>query len=122
MLIRDFLNFVLDDALEDARLRAVTPAERLAFAGIELADAECRDSLAAEFPGGLGDLLCDARREAAAAIGAAAPDQWFWFARELHVEWIANVCSVILAQHHLPTIVPPTKGAAMAAAKVAGVR
>ncbi|MFC0407468.1 hypothetical protein [Roseomonas elaeocarpi] len=121
MRLCDFLQFLLDDALEDARLRQRLPADRLGFLGAEQAIAECRACMDDNMAEGLREQLRQARLDSAAAVATQAPDQWFWFAREIQTEWIACVVSVILLQQHLPTIVPPTRGAAIAAARLAGL-
>jgi hypothetical protein len=120
VLIQDFLNLLLDDALEDARLRNATPTDRMAFLGAEAAVAECRACMTGDrMRERLGDLLREARENSRISVSSGRPDQWFWFAREVQVEWIASVVSVLLLLHRLPVIVPPTRGAAMAAAKIA---
>ena len=120
MLVRDFLHFLLEDALEEARAAHPGPSDRLAFEGAERALAECRAALCSEDPSrDLGRLLARAREDSEAATANAAPDQWFWFCREAQVEWIANVFSVILMNNRMPTIVPPTRPAAQAVARLA---
>ena len=122
MRLCDFLQFLLDDALEDARLRQRLPADQLGFHGAEQAIAECRACMGGDdMAERLREQLRQARLDSAAAVATQAPDQWFWFAREVQTEWIASVVSVILLQQQLPTIVPPTRGAAIAAARLAGL-
>ncbi|MFC7551162.1 hypothetical protein ACFQU7_00940 [Pseudoroseomonas wenyumeiae] len=67
----------------------------------------------------LESLLARARAEAATAAGQ--PDEWFWVAREMHVEWIARVVSVILLSHGQRPILPPSREAAMEAARLIGL-
>lgn len=124
MLVGEFLNFLLDDALEEARLRTASPSDAMGFKAAEVALAECRDAMLAtdrEMPEKLGRLLREARLDAEASSAAGSSDHWFWFCREAQIEWIAEVVSVVLMQGRLPTIVPPTKGAAIAAAVILGV-
>ena len=122
MRLCDFLHFLLDDALEDARLKQRLPADRLGFLGAEQAVEECRDCMMADdMAASLRAHLQRTRLDAAAAAATESPDQWYWFAREVQTEWIASVVSVILLQQHRPTIVPPTRGAAIAAARLAGL-
>ncbi len=120
MLVAEFLEFLLDDALEDARERASRLRDALAFAAVERALAECRAALVGDLRQGLADLLLQAREDARAALVADQPDRWFWFVREAQVEWIAEVVSVLLLQHGLPTVVPPGRGAALEAARLVG--
>jgi hypothetical protein len=70
-------------------------------------------------PQQLEALLARARGEAATAAGQA--DEWFWVAREMHVEWIARVVSVILLSHGQQPILPPSREAAMEAARLIGL-
>ncbi len=121
MLVAEFLDFLLEDALEDARERAARSRDALGFAAVERALAECRDALAGGPREGLLALLARVREDARAALAAARADRWFWFVREAQVEWISEVVSVVLLQRGLPTIVPPGRGAALEAARLAGV-
>jgi hypothetical protein len=120
VLIRDFLNILLDDTLEEARMRRRGPQAALAFEGAAQAVVECREAMRGErMPQQLEALLARARGEAAAAAGQA--DEWFWVAREMHVEWIARVVSVILLSHGQQPILPPSREAAMEAARLIGL-
>ncbi|MFC3123766.1 hypothetical protein ACFOD4_01730 [Pseudoroseomonas globiformis] len=120
MLIRDFLNILLDDTLEEARLRQARGGGALAFAGAERAVEECREALRGDgMAAAMRALLAEAR--AAAAVAAGQPDEPFWFAREMHVEWIAQVVSVVLMTVRAEAILPPTRGAAMEAARLIGL-
>jgi hypothetical protein len=116
MLVADFLNLVLDDCLEDSRQnRLCGRSNEMAHCGTEEAVSECRACLSGDdIVDGMRGLLARARERAAAAAGA--PDEWHWFAREAAVEWVASLVSVVLLQRRAPTIVPPTRGAALAAA------
>ncbi|MDJ0389313.1 hypothetical protein QMO56_14425 [Roseomonas sp. E05] len=117
MLIRDFLNLLLDDTLEEARLRRRSPDATLAFQGAERAVADCRQAMAGErMRAGLRNLLVEARERSAAAAGR--PDEAFWFSRELHIEWIAKVVSVVLLTARVEAIVPPSREAALKAAQL----
>lgn len=122
MVIGDFLNFLLDDAMEDARVRSMSsPGDRMEFEGASLALEECRRCLDGDRMAiRMEMLLHEARTASAEAQSAGWPDTAFWFAREVQVEWIADVVSVILLHCRMPTIMPPTRGAAIAAAKLAG--
>lgn len=120
MLIRDFLNILLDDTLEEARMRRRGPQAAIAFEGASQAIRECREAMRGErMAQQLEALLAQARAEAAAAAGQ--PDEWFWMAREMHVEWVARVVSVILLSHGQQPILPPTREAAMEAARLIGL-
>ncbi|HWL80331.1 MAG TPA: hypothetical protein VNR89_05225 [Roseomonas sp.] len=117
MLIRDFLNLLLDDTLEEARLRRRGPEASLAFQGAERAVLDCRRAMTGErMRTALRDLLNEARASAAAASGR--PDEAFWFSRELHIEWIAKVISVVLMTARVEVIVPPSREAALKAAQL----
>ncbi len=117
MLIRDFLSMLLDDTLEDVRLRYRQPADTMAFQGAERALEECRVAMAGdEMADNLRALVADARRHAKAASGE--PDEWFWITREMYVEWIAQVVSVVLLSHRCNAIVPPSRAAAVEAARL----
>ncbi len=122
MLVRDFLLMLIDDALEDARFRHLqTPGELLEFQGSCCALSECSSRMMGdEMPRRLASLLENARADSARALEEDHPDKQYWFAREVQVEWISEVVSVILLQNRLQVIVPPTKGAAMAAARIVG--
>jgi hypothetical protein len=123
MLIRDFLNILLDDTLEEARLRhaqASTPGAALAFAGAERAVSECREAMTGDRMGArLRALLAAVRADSARAAGQ--PDEAFWFSRELYVEWIAEVVSVVLMTARAPAIIPPSRRAAIEAARLIGL-
>ncbi|KAA2211436.1 hypothetical protein [Teichococcus oryzae] len=121
MLIRDFLNILLDDTLEEARLRhAAGTVSALGFAGAELAVAECRAAMTGNRMGArLKRLLAEARADSTRAAGQ--PDEPFWFARELHVEWIAEVVSVVLLTARAEAIIPPSRRAALEAARLIGL-
>lgn len=120
MLIRDFLNILLDDTLEEARMRRKGPQAALAFEGAAQAISDCREAMSGEkMPQRLEALLAQARIDSAAATGKA--DEWFWMAREMHVEWIARVVSVILLSHGQQPILPPSREAAMEAARLIGL-
>ncbi|WP_147426062.1 hypothetical protein [Teichococcus wenyumeiae] len=120
MLIRDFLNILLDDTLEEARMRRRGPQATLSFEGASQAVCECREAMRGErMAQQLESLLARARAEAATAAGQ--PDEWFWVAREMHVEWIARVVSVILLSHGQRPILPPSREAAMEAARLIGL-
>jgi hypothetical protein len=116
MLIADFLNLVLDDCLEDSRQKRLCGnSNEMAHRGTEAAIAECRACMAGDgMVQAMRELLQAARERAAASQGDA--DEWHWLAREAAVEWVASLISVILLQKRMPTIVPPTRGAAVAAA------
>ncbi|HWX47446.1 MAG TPA: hypothetical protein VNZ61_05280 [Roseomonas sp.] len=118
MLIRDFLNILLDDTLEEARLRQHRgPTGGLAFAGAERAVADCREAMTGERMGAkLKALLAEARATSAATAGR--PDEAFWFSRELNVEWIASVVSVVLLTVRAEAIIPPSRAAALKAAQL----
>ncbi len=120
MLVAEFLDFLLADALEDARERAARGRDPLGFAAVGRALDECRDAVAGDLREGLAALLRAAREDSRAALSAARPDRWFWFVREAQVEWIAEVVSVVLLQRGLPTVVPPGRGAALEAARLVG--
>jgi len=121
MLIRDFLNLLLDDTLEDVRLRYCKPADAMAFQGAERAMQECRAALYGE---GMTDqlraLVAEAKRHSAAAAGEA--DEWFWVTRDMYVEWIARVISVVLVSHRCSAILPPSRAAALEAARLLEMR
>lgn len=121
MLVAEFLAFLLDDALEDARERAARSRDTLGFTAVERALGECRIALGGNIAAGLSALLRRAREDNRAALAASRPDLWFWFVREAQIEWIAEVVSVLLLQNRMPTIVPPGRGAALEAARLAGV-
>ncbi|MXP63513.1 hypothetical protein E0493_09145 [Roseomonas sp. M0104] len=117
MLIRDFLNLLLDDTLEEARLRHRGPEDRLAFQGAERGVEDSRRAMTGEqMRRKLRELLEEARASAEAASGR--PDEAFWFSRELHVEWIAKVISVVLLTAHVEVIVTPSREAALKAAQL----
>ncbi|MCG7362052.1 hypothetical protein MHZ93_12360 [Roseomonas sp. ACRSG] len=120
VLIRDFLNILLDDTLEEARMRRRGPQSAMAFEGASQAIGECREAMRGErMPQQMEALLARARAESATASGQ--PDEWFWMAREMHVEWIARVVSVILLSHGQRPILPPSREAAMEAARLIGL-
>ncbi len=122
MLIGDFLNYLLDDVLEEARESHLKSPDATRFGAAERAVAECRAAMttAEHIHGRLLGLLAEARKDVALALAADRPDAWYWMVREETVEWVANVVSVVLMNQRLPTIVPPTRGAAVAAARLAG--
>ena len=121
MLIRDFLNILLDDTLEEARLRQHRGAGGgMAFGGAERAVAECREAMTGEGMGArLRALLAEARTASAAG---GRPDEDFWFSRELTVEWVASVVSVALLTARAEAIVPPSRAAALKAAQLMELR
>jgi hypothetical protein len=120
VLIRDFLNILLDDTLEEARMRGHGPHAAMAFAGASQAVQECRQALHGErMPEQLGKLVAEARADSAVAAGQA--DEWFWVSRDMYVEWIARVVSVILLSHGQRPILPPSRQAAMEAARLIGL-
>ena len=123
MLIRDVLNFILDDAMEDARMKHLQKISGpLAFEGASAAIQECRDKMSSETVSlHMRQLLIEARERSQESVSSGAPDAWFWFAREVQIESIADMISVLLIQHDMPTIVPPTRGAAVAIAKLLGM-
>ncbi|EHL99094.1 hypothetical protein HMPREF9946_03342 [Acetobacteraceae bacterium AT-5844] len=117
MLIRDFLTLLLDDTLEDARLRYCRPTDTMAFQGAEHALEECRAAMQGEaMSENLRALVADARRHAELATGEA--DEWFWMTREMYIEWIAQVVSVVLVSHRCNAILPPSRAAALEAARL----
>jgi hypothetical protein len=122
MLIRDFLLLLLDDALEEARLRHLAnPLDRIEFQGAEHAVGECRAYLTGEnLVCRMTSLLEECRAATRSALEDHYPDVMFWFAREAMVEWIASVVSVILMQQRIPVIVAPSRVAALAAARLVG--
>ena len=124
MLVAEFIAFLLEDCLEEARYgRLCGQSDEMAWRGTGTALEECRTAVQGDrMADRLRDLLADARRCSSAAVSADAHDQWFWFAREATVEWIASVISVVLLQRREPTIVPPTRGAALAAAALVNGR
>jgi hypothetical protein len=117
MLIRDFLNLLLDDTLEEARLRRRGRDAVQTFLGAEQAVWDCRHVMSGnQMTADLKSLLSEARSASAAAAGR--PDEAFWFAREMYVEWIANVVSVVLLMSHAEAIIPPSREAALEAARL----
>ena len=119
MNVSDFLNLLLDDTLESARHGMRLPDDLTGFLGAERAVAECREALGSDMMSSrMGDLLREARRDT--AISSDDPDHGFWFSRELTVEWIARVVSVILMHERLPVIVEPGRIAAEEAVRVMG--
>ncbi|MBO1075046.1 hypothetical protein [Roseomonas marmotae] len=120
MLIRDFLSILLDDTLEDARLRHCWPSGALAFLGAEQAVADCRQAMTgSQITDNLRALLAEARVTSTQASGE--PDEAFWFSRELYIEWIAKVVSVVLLTVRAEAILPPSREAAMEAARLIGL-
>jgi hypothetical protein len=120
MVIRDFLNLLLDDTLEDVRLRYRRPTDAMAFQGAERAIWECRAAMQGEgMSEALRALVAEARRDTTAASGQ--PDEWFWVTRDMYVEWITRVVSVVLVSHHRAAILPPSRAAALEAARLLGV-
>jgi hypothetical protein len=120
MLVLDFLNILLDDTLEDIRQRFHRPADALALAGARQGIEECREALrGTAMERRLSALVEEAR--AASAAGMGQPDEWYWMARDMYVEWIARVVSVMLVSQHRDAILPPSRAAALEAARVIGV-
>jgi hypothetical protein len=120
VLIRDFLNILLDDTLEEARLRRHGPHSAMAFQGAVQAVSECREAMRGErMKEELEALVASVRADSAAAAGQ--PDEWFWVSRDMYVEWIARVVSVILLSHGQRPILPPSRAAAMEAARLIGL-
>jgi hypothetical protein len=120
MLVVDFLNILLDDTAEDVRQRFRLPADRLALEGARRGIEDCRTALGGNgMERRLARLVAEARVASAAAGGA--PDEWFWVARDMYVEWIARVVSVMLVSQRRDAIVPPSRAAALEAARVIGV-
>lgn len=122
MLIGEFLNYLLDDVLEEAREAHLSRPDILRFNGTERAVMECRAAMttAEVIHPRLSHLLANARMNADQAVAIDLPDAWFWMARAETVEWVAKVVSVVLLNQRLPTIVPPTRPAAVVAARLAG--
>jgi hypothetical protein len=117
MLVRDFLNLLLDDTLEEVRLRYRQPADAMAFQGAERALEECRTAmLGDDMAEDLRILVGDVRRHSVAAAGQ--PDEWFWVTRDMYVEWVARVVSVVLVSHRCSAILPPSRAAALEAARL----
>ena len=117
--IHDFLSFLLDETLEEARMQHLCKPDPLGFRGARMALSECRHALSTQpISRGLRALLDQAREDTITHAGAS--DAWFWLTREAQIEWVASVVSVILLQYRIPTIVPPTRGAAIAAARLVG--
>jgi len=120
MLVVDFLNILLDDTLEDIRQRYRRPADTLALQGARRGIEDCRTALAGDaMERRLSRLVAEARATSASAGGA--PDEWFWVARDMYVEWIARVVSVMLVSQRREAILPPSRAAALEAARVIGV-
>lgn len=119
MLVCEFLSFLLDDCLEDARIQHAYDADRNIFLGTERAIAECREAM-------IGDRLAEQvtallnRAQADAAATLSTHDEMYWYSREVQIEWVAGVVSILLINMHLPPIIQPTREAALAAAKLIG--
>lgn len=105
----DFLNAVIDDGMEAARVSYGTQQDRSkcdpvklegSLAGFEL----CRGLK----PHAIASLLADMSEETAAARTRHDPRYWFWRCRESEVQWVANVMSAALVRAGLPFIVNPT--------------
>jgi hypothetical protein len=117
MLIRDFLNLLLDDTLEDVRLRYRKPNEAMAFQGAERALEECRAAMQMDdMAENLRILVAEARHHS--GLTAGQPDEWYWVTRDMYVEWVARVVSVVLVSHRCTAILPPSRAAALEAARL----
>ena len=113
MRFRELMGFVLEDAEEDVRRASLGSRASLVPAGAGRGIGDCREALAMPgFTDNLHGLLDRAREDAAAAVAADAPDQWFWVSRQAEIEEVARVASVVLLAEGMQPILEPTVGAA----------
>ena len=114
----DAINAVIDDGIEAARLDYTKPDDNLKLNGSIKGFEECRGKT----PVQLTVQLAVARARAQQAQRERAADYWYWRCRAAEIEWVCNVISVLLMQHDLPTIVPPTVRGMLKAMDIAGIK
>ena len=114
----DFMSFLLDDSLEDARydyLRGKHSEEE--FKAVEQAIDECRQVASSRrLVTDMRALLAKAETEARAS--EERPQYLYLFTRAACVNWIASVISVPLSQFKIGPIVDPSNEAIKAAARL----
>lgn len=119
MRIIEFISFLLEDSLEDAREQNQSPKGRLAFQGAEQGIVECRarmqDTCMVQ---GLRGLLDEAQADTKRTVNRL--DHGFWVAREKQIEAITGAISVALLLISRPVIQTPSKQAVLVAAKLLG--
>lgn len=114
----EFLYFVIEDGMAEARLDYAGPEQRGKLEGALRGFEECRGLDAA----GILQLLEQARRDEAQARRDEAPDFWTWRCRAAEIGWVANVLSAARMNQGLPVLVTPTATGAFKAADILGVR
>ena len=117
MPYNDFLNAIIDDGIEEAKVAYAGPGRELkregAIAGFEACRGKARDELQA--------VLSEARRDARAARERRAADYWYWRLREAQVEWVLNVVNAADYANGRDTDHQPTARGLAKAADILGV-
>jgi hypothetical protein len=114
----DALNAIIDDGIEAARLDYVGKTDKPKLDGAIAGFEECRGKSPIE----IAVLLAKARNDTEEKFRNESPDYWYWRCRELEIEWVANVLSVMLLQQDLPVIVQPTLRGMLKAMDILGVK
>ncbi|MFC7739455.1 hypothetical protein ACFQX4_27775 [Roseomonas sp. GCM10028921] len=120
MKLSDFLLFLIEDVMEEARMKHLQHPDIVSYYATKTALRECSTALMTDTADrSIAALLRRAQEDTAFAADSTA--EWYWLCREAVVEWIAEVFSVILLHRRAETIVPPGRNAAIAAARILGV-
>lgn len=116
MPYNDFLNAVIDDGIEEAKVAYAAPGRELQRDGAIAGFEACRGKGREELKGVLAEAAADAR----AARGNRAHDYWFWRLREAQVEWVLNVVNAADHANGRTTDHPPTARGLAKAADILG--
>lgn len=113
MQVADALHFLIEDLIEDARLRHLRKPDQLALEAAGDAAQALRQALRS--PEGslpraaLEALLTDTRVQMRKALESGGVSGWYWLSREAHTAWIIEVVSVILIKAGEAPILEPRR-------------